>query len=73
MVTMTSMTTLSVIDVWGDFYTRLYKTSLSCLSLVVDERPIFDGLPNKVAACPWCFNRIKGLPVPKGTLQNADG
>ena len=26
--------------------------------------PIFDGLPEKVNGCPWCFNRIKGLPIP---------
>ena len=26
--------------------------------------PIFEGLPAKVFGCPWCFNRIKGLPIP---------
>ena len=26
--------------------------------------PIFEGLPEKVNGCPWCFNRIKGLPIP---------
>ncbi len=26
--------------------------------------PIFDGCPPQVDGCPWCFNRIKGLPVP---------
>lgn len=26
--------------------------------------PIFEGLPDKVDGCPWCFNRIKGLPIP---------
>ena len=27
--------------------------------------PIFEGLPDKVDGCPWCFNRIKGLPIPR--------
>ncbi len=27
--------------------------------------PIFEGLPDKVDGCPWCFNRIKGLQIPK--------
>ena len=26
--------------------------------------PIFEGVPEKVAGCPWCFNRVKGLPIP---------
>ena len=26
--------------------------------------PIFEGLLNKILGCPWCFNRIKGLPIP---------
>jgi len=26
--------------------------------------PIFDGLPETIKGCPWCFNRLKGLPVP---------
>lgn len=26
--------------------------------------PIFEGLLNKILGCPWCFNRIKGLPMP---------
>jgi len=26
--------------------------------------PIFEGLPEKVNGCPWCFNRNKGLPMP---------
>ena len=26
--------------------------------------PIFPGLPAKVDGCPWCFNRLKGLPMP---------
>ena len=26
--------------------------------------PIFEGCPPEVDGCPWCFNRIKGLPVP---------
>lgn len=27
--------------------------------------PIFEGLPGKVNGCPWCFNRVKGLPMPR--------
>ena len=26
--------------------------------------PIFEGCPPQVDGCPWCFNRIKGLPMP---------
>ena len=26
--------------------------------------PIFEGVPESVGACPWCFNRLKGLPMP---------
>ena len=26
--------------------------------------PIFKGCPPQVTGCPWCFNRIKGLPIP---------
>ena len=26
--------------------------------------PIFEGCPPHVNGCPWCFNRIKGLPIP---------
>ena len=26
--------------------------------------PIFEGCPPNVNGCPWCFNRIKGLPIP---------
>ncbi len=26
--------------------------------------PIFEGCPPRVHGCPWCFNRIKGLPIP---------
>ncbi len=26
--------------------------------------PIFEDMPGKVQGCPWCFNRIKGLPIP---------
>ena len=27
--------------------------------------PIFAGVAERVLGCPWCFNRAKGLPVPK--------
>lgn len=42
--------------------------------------PIFRGCPSEVLGCPWCFNRAKGLPVPRpprasarGPGQTADG
>ena len=28
--------------------------------------PIWDGCPPEVLGCPWCFNRLKGLPIPSG-------
>jgi len=28
--------------------------------------PIWDGCPPEVLGCPWCFNRHKGLPIPRG-------
>ncbi len=31
--------------------------------------PIFEGLPDTVQACPWCFNRIEGLPIPKVSID----
>ena len=27
---------------------------------------VCDGYPLKAKNCPWCFNRIKGLQIPKG-------
>ncbi len=27
--------------------------------------PIFEGCPPTVDACPWCFNRLRGLPMPR--------
>lgn len=26
---------------------------------------IFDGAPSRVDSCPWCFNRTRGLPIPR--------
>ena len=31
--------------------------------------PIWDGCPPEVSGCPWCFHRLKGLPVPNGFEQ----
>ncbi len=28
--------------------------------------PIFEDCPPRVDGCPWCFNRHKNLPIPKG-------
>lgn len=27
--------------------------------------PIFEGFPPTTNSCPWCFNRLKGLPTPR--------
>ncbi len=27
--------------------------------------PIFAGVAERVEGCPWCFNRMRGLPAPK--------
>ncbi len=34
--------------------------------------PIFEGLPEEVLGCPWCFNRIKGLPMPMGQIESLE-
>ncbi len=34
--------------------------------------PIFEGCWPESDGCPWCFNRIKGLPVPKKRLPTRD-
>lgn len=26
---------------------------------------IFNGAPSHVDACPWCHNRVRGLPIPR--------
>ncbi len=31
--------------------------------------PIFEGCWPESDACPWCFNRIKGLPMPKSSTR----
>ena len=28
--------------------------------------PIWQGCPPEVLGCPWCFNRLEGLPIPVG-------
>ncbi len=33
--------------------------------------PIFAGAPARVAACPWCFTRTKGLPIPRPSVSCA--
>lgn len=29
--------------------------------------PIWPGCPSEVLGCPWCFNRLMGLPMPKSS------
>ncbi len=31
--------------------------------------PIFPGVAERVLGCPWCFNRVKGLPVPEAPTK----
>ena len=31
--------------------------------------PLWKGSPSRVLACPWCFNRLRGQPVP--TMRGA--
>ncbi len=31
--------------------------------------PIYQGIAERVLGCPWCFNRAKGLPVPKAPTK----
>jgi len=33
--------------------------------------PIFEGCPPQVEGCPWCFNRLTGLPVPQIKIRAA--
>ena len=46
-------------DVCPDHYTA--ETECSHCGPV----PIFPGCPPQVIGCPWCLNRLKGLPIPK--------
>jgi len=31
---------------------------------------LWSGAPERVEACPWCFNRVKGLPVPEAKTMS---
>ena len=33
--------------------------------------PIWQGCPPQVSGCPWCFNRLKGLPMPNERSRSA--
>ena len=39
-----------------------YTATIECIHC--GPVPIFEGLPETVKGCPWCFNRIEGLPIP---------
>lgn len=39
-----------------------YVTVTTCRNC--GEVPIWQGCPPQVNGCPWCLNRIKGLPLP---------
>lgn len=40
-----------------------YTTSTNCRRC--GFVPIFEGCPPEVQGCPWCFNRIRGFPIPR--------
>lgn len=40
-----------------------YTTETTCRHCGVV--PIWEGCPPDVLGCPWCFNRHKGLPIPR--------
>lgn len=40
-----------------------YTSSTVCLQC--GEVPMFQGCAPSVLACPWCFNRVAGLPIPR--------
>ncbi len=31
--------------------------------------PIWEGCPPEVEGCPWCFNRLKGLHIPRTRIE----
>ncbi len=33
--------------------------------------PIWEGCPPQVIGCPWCFNRLQGLPMPNVRTRSA--
>ena len=44
-----------------------YSSSTTCKHC--GPVPIWEGCPPEVLGCPWCFNRIKGLPIPTGIAR----
>ena len=34
--------------------------------------PMFPGVPTLVEGCPWCFNRLQRLPIPKAPNIEVD-
>jgi len=34
--------------------------------------PIFPGVGEQVEGCPWCFNRMRGLPIPKVSTKTKE-
>ena len=45
-----------------------YKASTICKRC--GPVPIFEGCPPEVLGCPWCFNRIRGFPIPNVNRAN---
>ena len=34
--------------------------------------PIFPGVTERVLGCPWCFNRMRSLPIPKVSTKTKE-
>ena len=40
-----------------------YTATTECVGC--GKVPIFEGVPQQVTGCPWCFNRLMNLPIPR--------
>ncbi len=72
MVTMSSMSTSTPIAVWGETYIRLYRMSLSWLSLIIDVNPIFDAARQKSMAVLGALTTSKGVLCPTEAALSGD-
>ncbi len=51
---------------WHGIVPEHYDSTTTCKQCGLV--PIWKGCPPEVNGCPWCFNRIQGLPVPIGQV-----
>lgn len=47
-----------------------YTATTTCAGC--GQVPIFEGAPERALACPWCFNRIAGKPVPTSQTNRSN-